>query len=91
MAALQEACVSLLVRRGRRASLAPGFCYSVLLPQLMKLVLLSNRSATPLEIINIMVGSRMQDRAGRKRTEWRAGPGNVILQIMPKEKASGAR
>lgn len=55
-----------------------------------KLLLLSNRSATPLEIISIMFGSRMQDRAGRKRTEWHALPANVVFQIMPKEKASGA-
>lgn len=91
MAALQEASMSVPVWSGKRVSPTPESCYSVLLLQLLKLVLLSNRSATPLEIISIMVGSRLQDRAGRKRTEWRAVPGNVRFQIMQKEKASGAR
>ena len=92
MAALQETCVCEHGGGGgvaKRTSPAPGSFYSILLPQPVKLLFLSNSNARSLEIISIMFGSSMQVQAGGKRTERHAVPGNVRFQIMQKEKASG--
>lgn len=69
MAAFQETCVCECAgarRSGKRDFSDPGSLYSVLLPQPVKLLFLSNSSARSLEIISIMFGSSMQVQAGGK-------------------------
>jgi len=73
----------------KRISPAPGSLYSIILPQPLKLLFLSNSNVRSLEIISIMFGSSKQVQAGGKRTEQYAVTGNVRFQIMQKEKASG--
>lgn len=70
----------------KRTSPAPGSLYSILLPQPVKLLFLSNSNARSLEIISITFGSSMQVQAGGKRTERHAVPEMLYFKLCRKKK-----